>query len=32
VDEGTKPLAPPGYTLYRPSGIDPTTRLEDDDR
>ncbi|WP_432832242.1 MFS transporter [Dactylosporangium sp. CA-092794] len=27
---GTTPLAPPGYTLYRPSGIDPTARLEDD--
>jgi hypothetical protein len=31
VDE-TTPLAPPGYTLYRPSGIDSTRRLEDDER
>ncbi|WP_432980869.1 MFS transporter [Dactylosporangium sp. CA-233914] len=28
VEDGTTPLAPPGYTLYRPSGTDPTTRLE----
>jgi MFS family permease len=29
-----RPMAPPGYSLYRPSGIDPTARLtdEDDDR
>ncbi len=31
VDE-TTPLAPPGYTLYRPSGMDSTRRLEDDER
>lgn len=31
VDE-TAPLAPPGYTLYRPSGMDSTRRLEDDER
>jgi MFS family permease len=30
LEDGTTPLAPPGYTLYRPSGTDPTTRLEDD--
>lgn len=32
VADETAPLAPPGYTLYRPSGIDPTRRLEDDER
>ncbi|MFF5233780.1 MFS transporter [Dactylosporangium sp. NPDC000521] len=32
VDDETAPLAPPGYTLYRPSGIDSTRSLEDDDR
>ncbi|GAA3235830.1 MFS transporter [Dactylosporangium siamense] len=32
VDTETAPLAPPGYTLYRPSGMDSTRRLEDDDR
>jgi hypothetical protein len=32
VEDGTTPLAPPGYTLYRPSGIDSTRRLEDDER
>jgi len=32
VEDGTTQLAPPGYTLYRPSGIDPTTKLEGDDR
>jgi MFS family permease len=32
VDDSTTQLAPPGYTLYRPSGIDPTTKLEGDDR
>jgi hypothetical protein len=26
-----RPMAPPGYTLYRPSGIDPTRRLTEDD-
>jgi hypothetical protein len=26
-----RPMAPPGYTLYRPSGVDPTRRLADDD-
>ncbi|WP_433081084.1 MFS transporter [Dactylosporangium sp. CA-052675] len=31
VEDGS-PLAPPGYTLYRPSGTDPTARLEDDGR
>ncbi|MEV6926799.1 MFS transporter [Dactylosporangium sp. NPDC051485] len=31
-EDGGSPLAPPGYTLYRPSGADPTTRLRDDDR
>ncbi|MFB9414636.1 MFS transporter [Dactylosporangium matsuzakiense] len=31
VEDGS-PLAPPGYTLYRPSGTDPTTRLEGDER
>ncbi|WP_426508363.1 MFS transporter [Dactylosporangium sp. McL0621] len=31
VEDGS-PLAPPGYTLYRPSGTDPTARLEDDER
>ncbi|WP_442877504.1 hypothetical protein [Dactylosporangium sp. AC04546] len=30
-DEPTR-VAPPGYTLYRPSGTDPTARLEDEDR
>ncbi|MEV8510991.1 MFS transporter [Dactylosporangium sp. NPDC051484] len=30
VEDGTSPLAPPGYTLYRPSGTDPTARLEDE--
>jgi hypothetical protein len=28
-DDG--PMAPPGYTLYRPSGLDPTRRLDADD-
>jgi hypothetical protein len=28
-DDG--PMAPPGYTLYRPSGVDPTRRLDDAD-
>ncbi|GAA2351026.1 MFS transporter [Dactylosporangium salmoneum] len=31
-EDGGSPLAPPGYTLYRPSGTDPTARLRDDDR
>jgi hypothetical protein len=26
-----RPMAPPGYTLYRPSGVDPTRRLVEDD-
>ncbi len=26
-----RPMAPPGYTLYRPSSIDPTRRLAEDD-
>ncbi|GAA2592391.1 hypothetical protein GCM10010399_23810 [Dactylosporangium fulvum] len=30
VDEGVAPSAPPGYTLYRPSGLDRTKRLPDD--
>jgi hypothetical protein len=30
VEDGTSPLAPPGYTLYRPSGVDKTARLEDE--
>jgi hypothetical protein len=24
-------MAPPGYTLYRPSGLDPTRRLDDEE-